>query len=1092
MAETSTATITVMFTDLVDSTRLLQHGAASFDDIRRAHFDALRQALARHRGAEVKSTGDGLMATFTSAADAVAAAEAAQRHVARLRRSDPRSPDVRVGIACGEATNEDGDWYGQPVIEAARLCAAAEPGQILATAVVPALVGRGRGHTFVPRGEVALKGFDHPTAVSEVLWQAAPDAPMPLPPAAASAASGFFVGRTAELDQLRAAWKEAHVGSRRAVLVGGEPGVGKTRLVAELANEAHAEGAVVLWGRCDEELNVAYQPFAEAMRHWADHADTETVETLPDIDALAPLIDAVAGAGPAPSLAAGDGEGERLRLFEAVNAALTAQGDAAPVLLVVDDAHWAAAPTLQLLRFLVADPRPAPILIATTYRDSELDRTHPLAAVLADLRRVPAATRVPVRGLTVDEVSEYLEAAAGEQLGPDATELARAIHAETEGNAFFVGQVLRHLAETGGVTQEDGHWRVVGPIENLGIPEGVREVVGRRLSRLSDTANKVLTVAAVVGRDFDLRTVEMVSGLGDAALDGIDEAVAARLVDEDPTGAGFAFAHALVRQTLLAELTGARRARLHRQVADSLAGRPGVAAARLAHHYCEGAVAGDVRPAVEWSIAAMREAWDRLAYEEGVVLGRRAAPVLELDPDADPALVAGLHIELSLLTQYVGDTEEAKRLAARAIDIARPTGDPGLLAQAVTARYMWARVGVIEPMATAHFEEAIRGLDEVEPLVAARLLITRALERAMNERDGIRAEPFAREAAHAAVTSNDPPTIMLGLFVLASVTLGSPQVGVQLECVSLADEALGRLPESERDRVALDRHRIAVPAMLQVGDRAGAEDAMAGIVRVDSMTGTGRIPTALLSMWRSLLALAEGRLDDADRHAAELVEMSALDVNFQNSWAALVFRIGMERGTAGTFLPIVQGAVDATPDFVAMQVVLAQAAAAAGEIDAASTVFNRLAADGFASVPRDPAWSAVLIQLTELCLVLDATEAAPALYDLLLPFSGQMIVVAWGVFTPGSADRYLGMLALVQGRTGEAHERFRTALALEESMGFTALAAWTRYWTARALAADGDSGAARQLAAAVQADAERMGLVWLATSAADLARAADG
>ena len=585
----TTATITVLMTDLVGSTGLLRHGPEAYDDIRRAHLAAVRQAIAP-RGTEVKSTGDGLMATFTSAADAVACGEAVQQAVARLRRHDPRSPEVRVGISCGEATAEDGDWYGPPVIEAARLCAEADGGQVLTSAVVAALVGTRGAHRFEPLGERTLKGFDQPTSVVAVGWS--PEvAELPLPAATALSSSTCFVGREDELVRLLGAWKEARAGRRRVFLLAGEPGVGKTRLAAEVARVAQDEGATVLWGRCDEELAVAYQPFSEALQTWSDSAsDTERHLLLddPDVIRLLPEADRRAPQGSTPLMSVSvDPEGERLRLFGAVAGFLRRLSADAPVALVLDDLHWATAPTLLLLRHLVRDPAPAPLLVIATYRDTDLDRSHPLADMLAGFRREPDVERVALGGLSESAVGEFVEATAGERLDTAGAELASALHQQSEGNPFFVGQLLRHLVESGGLAEVDGRWRVTAPVDRLGIPEGIREVVGRRLSRLSDAANQTLRTAAVMGREFDLRTLAAVSdgSDADAVLDHVEKAVAAHLVDEVRVAPDrFSFSHALVRQTLLTELTAARQARLHRRIGEALALQPGASAGSIARH----------------------------------------------------------------------------------------------------------------------------------------------------------------------------------------------------------------------------------------------------------------------------------------------------------------------------------------------------------------------------------------------------------------------------------------------------------------------------------------------------------------------------
>jgi class 3 adenylate cyclase len=1053
MVEGGTTTVTVLVTDLVDSTRLLQLGAGGFDDVRRSSLDAMGAGIAAARGTVVKSTGDGVLAVFTSAADAVAAAVAVQRSADALRRRDARCPAVRVGVATGEATPEDGDWYGAPVIEAARLCGLAEGGQIVTTAVVRALVGPHRGHRWRPLEPVVLKGFDEAVDLVEVGWEPAPSDAPPLPAAADQARTASIVGRSEELDRLVTAWKGARAGEVRTVLVSGEPGVGKTRLVAELAAAAREDGATVLWGRCDEDLGAGYRPFTEALRLWFATGDRST-DGL-DRTALGRILPELGPETSTGVVAGGDAEGERLRLFDAVVGLLHRAAEDGPLLLVLDDLHWATTPTLLLLRHLVLDARPVPLLVAVTYRDTELDRAHPLSGVLADLRRASDAERVPLSGLSETGVLELLEDAAGGDVDATAEDLAAAIHAETEGNPFFVGQILRHLVETGAVVRDGSTWRLARPIADVGIPEGVREVVGWRLSRLSETTNEVLAVAAVAGRDFDLTVLRAgTERAEDELIPALDEAVAAHLVLELDDSGRFTFVHALVRQTLLAELTWARRALVHRRIGERLARRPGADPAAVAHHLCEGAVAGAVEEAVRWSLLAMDATWAQLAFEEGVAVGRRVVEVLDLVDDGAHRARAEVLSRLSRLVQYVGDTLQAKELGDAAVAAGRASGDPLAFGGAVAARYMWARAGVAEPDAVATIEEAVAAVGDQAPATRALLLGTAALHRAVNENEGAAALPQAVAAVEAARGAGDPFVLQLALFTQASVVLGTPDVGTQLAVLAQLEDLQGQTGIGG-PVTAFDRARVRFVVSLQRGDRAGAARAIEEGSETAGVVGVGRMPAAMTSMWRACLALADGRLAEARTEADGLLALASLDPNFQNSWASLVFRVAWEEGTAGTFVDLVRGVAEATPGLVALRVVLAQALLAAGDDAGARAILRELVADDLAAVPRDVVWSATLAQLTELAAGLDDAEAAAALRPHVEPFAGQLVVVAWGVFVAGAAERYLGMVDLVTGDAAAALRHLDAAVEQEEALGMTGLALRSRWWRARALAAVG-------------------------------------
>ena len=222
----------------------------------------------------MKNLGDGLMVVFPSASDAVACAVAMQQALERHNRRGGELLSMRVGVAVGEATCEESDYFGTPVVEASRLCATADAGEILVTDMVRVLAGSRGGHRFEPLGPVQLKGLPDPVSVHRIGWESA-RSEVPLPPRLTATSSVAFVGRRAEREALERAWKAAQQGDRQVAFVAGEPGIGKTRLATEVALAAHREGGVVLLGTCDEDLGLPYQPFVEALRHLVTAASSE-------------------------------------------------------------------------------------------------------------------------------------------------------------------------------------------------------------------------------------------------------------------------------------------------------------------------------------------------------------------------------------------------------------------------------------------------------------------------------------------------------------------------------------------------------------------------------------------------------------------------------------------------------------------------------------------------------------------------------------------------------------------------------------------------------------------------------------------------
>ncbi len=596
MGGATSQTATILVTDLVGSTeRRVARGEERAEVLRRTHDRLLTEAVTRHGGEVIKGLGDGVLAVFVGAAEAVAAAVAIQQAIAaHLQRHPEDLLVVRIGISAGDVTLEDSDCFGTPVVEASRLCADAAGDEILVADLVR-LLARGRGdHVFTPAGEQTLKGLPEPVPVATVSWSRAIVDGSPMPSALRVAQWYDFAGRTTERDALLERWKKAAAGAPGLVVVSGEPGIGKTRLVAELASSAHGGGATVLYGRSEEELDVPFRPWAEALGHLVAHLSDAVLtahlhEWGGDIGRLVTGLDV-------PEPPRTDPDSERLRLFGAVTDLLTRAGEESPLLVVLDDLHWADESSLPLLRHLVRNVGEARVLVVGTYRDTDLARTHPLAAALADLRREAGVERVDLTGLGHDEVTVFLSRAGGGEVDPEQVAvLAEMVWRETEGNPFFIGEILVHLVESGALVHREGRWEGDrGLIEQIGLPEGIREVIGRRLAGLDEATNELLRAAAVIGSAFDAAVLAAVAEREvDDVVTVLDAAGARRLVVEDDDVLDrFRFAHALVRQTILEELWTSRRVRLHHRVALALEAR-GASPADLVHHFGEAAALAD-------------------------------------------------------------------------------------------------------------------------------------------------------------------------------------------------------------------------------------------------------------------------------------------------------------------------------------------------------------------------------------------------------------------------------------------------------------------------------------------------------------------
>ena len=1045
----------MLITDLVGSTAMADRlGPTSAEQLRTEHFELLRAALDRTGGREVKNLGDGLMVAFDSATQSLKCAVDMQQTIdARNRRSEEQF-GVRIGVSLGDATEEEGDYFGVPSVEAARLCAAAEGGQIVVNELVRLVAGTGDGDRFRSLGGLELSGISDPVHAFELRWEPLRPMDIALPEQLRDLPTTGYVGRVAEQERLKELWGEARSGPLRLALISGEAGIGKTRLCAHLALYASAEGATVLYGRCDEDLGVPYQPWGQALGLLVKEASQKVLDAHVERHgaALARLAPALRERIPQlPSAGESDPETERYLLYAAVADLLERAGDREPLLLVLDDLHWADQQTLSLLHQVLTTAPSMRAMVLGTYRDSDLGHDHPLTALLADLHRDQGGERMTLTGLESEDVVALMEAAAGQELDADGRELADEIARETAGNPFFAGELLRHLSESGAIErQEDGRWRVVGQLSELGLPRSVREVIGRRVERLGSDARMALSAAAVIGRDFDLDLLLAVVDLSEAQLlDLLDEAVAASLLQESSERAGrFMFTHALAEHALYEELGATRRARLHKRIAEDLEERlgdePGERLGELAAHWAAAVVTSeDADKAMHYAQRAAERALRQLAPEEAVRWYRRALELCDRVPVGECSQRCDLLIGLGEAQRQSGNPDFRQTLLDAAA-LAQELDDADRLSRAALAnnRGWSSQIGAVDPERVAALEAAAASLPDDDPR-RAEVLALLAIELHYAG-EPARCRGLATEALEKARVAGNSVALAHTLFNACWAIWTPDMLG---ERKQLMEEMIALEAQLEDPWFSFVTAATRWIVGSETGDRSEVE---AGLETMRALADTVRQPAFV---WLRLLdeciwALMQGDLESAERFATAAFDTGTAsgEPDAALFLGADMFTIRYHQGRAAELadqLLQAAGHPDSLPAWRAVAAICLLQADRSGEA-------RQLAlAEDFESVPMDAIWTGTMYGWAEVCSDLGLVDRAGEMYDLLAPFAGQ--VASGGSTFYGSIDWALGKLAATLERHEQADEHFAAAAQIDERLDAPLFLARTNVSWARAL-----------------------------------------
>ena len=845
-----------------------------------------------------------------------------------------------------------------------------------------------------------------------------------------SLAGGVFVGRERELERLREAVDGALAGRGSLQLLVGEPGIGKTRAAEELATYARVSGARVYWGRCREDEGApAYWPWVQAIRSYARDADPVALAWQLGAGAaeVAQLIPEVAEKLDVEPAKGSDSEEARFRLFDSVTTLMLGAARDRPIVLVLDDLHWADEPSLLLLRFAARELASSGLLILGTYRDVELGRHHPLARMLGEISGIEGSRRIPLKGLSVGAVERYLEMTAG---APAPVGLAEAVQERTDGNPFFVGEVVRLLASEGKLTSG-------GSAAELQIPQGVREVIGRRLDRLSDETNATLRVAAVIGRDFDEELVWRVADMQpEQLMTAATEAIAERLVTDLSDG-HYSFAHALVRDTLYEELSPPKRSALHERtglaIEEICGGNVDERLGELAHHFLEAAPRGDLAKAIEYAQRAGEQDMEQLAYEDAVDVYGRALEVLELMDEPDEGLRCSLLLSLGGAEAKSARVADARDAFERAADSARRLDDADSLVGAAIGIAMMSDAGRLDEKLLALLDESLEWIGPERTARRAALLSAKSAEMYWVDNDLTESTRLVDEAIEIAREVDAPASLAAALQRKIFIPAGP---NAPRERLRLADEIL-ELGEATGNREAVLRaHGYRLWQFLELADMEAVDRELSLYARLADEL---RMPehSWLTIALRGMRTLLDGDIDGAERLAGEArrAGQRAEQPVAEQFYGIQMTQIRSLQGRAGELLPAVRELAEQFPGIPAWRGGVITLAARSGDVELARRELERFAGDDFSAIPRDVNWSAAMSLLGEAIALIGDVDRAQRAYDELLPYEGLVIVVARAIGCNGPVDRVLGLLAQTMGRLDDAERHLGNAVEIATRMG---------------------------------------------------------
>ena len=892
-------------------------------------------------------------------------------------------------------------------------------------------------------------------------------------------AGGVYIGREHETKELRVALNESIAGQGHLFMLVGEPGSGKTRMTEQLATYARLCNSLPLLGRCYEgEGAPAFWPWVQIIRSYTEEEELKPENLLsimgPGAADIAQVVSDIKERLPElPAPPTLEPEQARFRLFDSVTTFLKNASKRKPLVIILDDLHWADKPSLLLLQFLARELKDASILVVGTYRDIELGRQHPLSQTLGELSRQGLSARILLRGLTEQDVARFIEMTAG--IKPN-EKLVKTVYLQTEGNPFFLNEIVRLLVVEGQLERPQ-----VSSSSAVRIPEGVREVIGRRLDRLSDECNRILTIASVIGREFGLEALEPLCDVpADRVLELMDEAMAARVISELPRAVGqYSFVHALIRETLYDEISTARRVRLHRRIGETIeklyANSTDSHLTELAYHFYQASPGGCGDKAIDYAVRAAKRAISLLAYEDAAGHYERAIATVDLQDEIDQEQRTELFLELGDAFKKAGNNAKAREAFLRAVEIARRRGAPVQLARAALGLETgMAASGRVDELQVSVLKEALAAMSEEDSALRARLLaqLSLALYYSPEPRNEIN-----RQAVEMARRVNDPAAIVAALYGRHVILEGTPSVEERLE---VATEILGIAMRGGNKETEL---QVRYRRILDLMELPEVAEMQAEIESFTKLAEELRQPRYLwlIPYFKASRALTEGRFEECAQLARQAI---AIGQRAQDPTAPLLYE------TLMNVLRMVQGQVDDReeaikryienfPEIPSIRATLANLYFRLGRREDALREFDQVAAEDFANLPRDASWVVTMANLAYICSYINDVRRAGILYGFLLPFAPRQLIIGGAAIGTGSILRFLGILATTLSRWDDAVEHFEGGLLMNRRIGAIPFVALTEQeYGAMLLKRDnpGDREKAHQIFDQALATAHQIGL----------------